>query len=286
MAVAQPMNPTITRTPLLVLDTETTGPEESEALIVEIGGAFFLGGQRIGPRLNQRVNPDVPIPAGASEVHGIYDADVADAPTFAEIVPRFERLLSGSTLWAHCSDDLREFGYKGPTAPLLAGYNAQKYDSVVINRALEAAGSKRRLDADAMIDPIWAARWAWPDASARLEAVCRRYGITIPSAHAAWGDSEATGYLIAAMIADGLIADDLVEAYQEQEHRKALDQADRQRWGHYIYTGRDDGETLYVGFGKHRGTPLAEIDPGFVQWMRGRGDFPEHVMEMFEGAVR
>ena len=280
------MNPTITGTPLLLLDTETTGPDENEALIVEIGGAFFLGGRRVGPRINARVNPGVPIPPGATEVHGIGDADVADAPTFAALLPRFERLLSGSFLWAHCAEELRAAGYKGPTAPLLGGYNVQKYDSVVINRALEAAGSKRRIDADAMIDPIWAARWAWPDASSRLEAACRRYGITIPCAHAAWGDSEATGHLLMAMITDGLVSDDLVEAYQEQAHRKALDQADRERWGHYIYTGRDDGETLYVGFGKHRGTPLADIDPGFVDWMKRKGDFPEHVVAKFEEAVR
>jgi hypothetical protein len=45
--------------------------------------------------LDSLVNPQVPIPAEAIEIHGITDDMVRDAPTFAEVLPRIEAALSG-----------------------------------------------------------------------------------------------------------------------------------------------------------------------------------------------
>ena len=44
------------------------------------------------------VNPTIPIPAGSSLVHGIYDQDIANEPTFQEIASEIHQLISDSDL--------------------------------------------------------------------------------------------------------------------------------------------------------------------------------------------
>lgn len=71
------------------LDTETTGLDGAEICdiaIVAANGSVLL---------NTLVKPTIPIPAGATAVHGIADADVANAPSFADVWPEVKRLLAG-----------------------------------------------------------------------------------------------------------------------------------------------------------------------------------------------
>ena len=72
--------------PLSTIDLETTGTDVREDRIVEVAVLTVYPGGKTVPFV-QRVNPGRPIPAGASAVHGITDADVAGAPTFAVIAP-------------------------------------------------------------------------------------------------------------------------------------------------------------------------------------------------------
>ncbi|MEG4007690.1 3'-5' exonuclease [Microcoleus sp. Pol11C1] len=71
----------------LILDTETTGLNDAE--IVEIAIINPLG----EPLLNTLVRPTISIPAEATEIHGITDEDVNDAPTFPEIYPSIAEVL-------------------------------------------------------------------------------------------------------------------------------------------------------------------------------------------------
>jgi DNA polymerase-3 subunit epsilon len=66
----------------VILDTETTGIVRAE--IVEIAIINHLG----ETRLDTLIKPSIPIPAEVTELHGISDAMVADAPTFPEAYPR------------------------------------------------------------------------------------------------------------------------------------------------------------------------------------------------------
>ena len=65
---------------ILVLDTETTGLAE-DSRIIEISALDHNG----HPLINTLVNPGIPIPEDAYAVHGISDAMVRDAPTWADI---------------------------------------------------------------------------------------------------------------------------------------------------------------------------------------------------------
>lgn len=73
----------------VIIDTETTGLH-AEARIVEITAITTRG----NILLNTLVNPGGPI-GEATDIHGITDSMVADAPTFADIVPRLTEVLAG-----------------------------------------------------------------------------------------------------------------------------------------------------------------------------------------------
>jgi len=89
--------------PVVVLDTETTGLDIDSDRIVSIG-AVRLQGPRILRHLtlDRLVNPEQPIPARSTAVHGISTAMVAGAPRVANVLPDLAEFLSGSVVVGHC----------------------------------------------------------------------------------------------------------------------------------------------------------------------------------------
>lgn len=114
-----------------VFDTETTGfPVRDGALseqpyIVQFAG--ILG--EISPengfqeieRVDVLVKPRISIPFGASQVHGIYDKDVENAPYVEEIIDKALKYLN--------------------TTEVVVGHNIE-YDETVIRYELERLGRK------------------------------------------------------------------------------------------------------------------------------------------------
>jgi DNA polymerase-3 subunit epsilon len=82
----------------LVLDTETTGLPDSEGFQVVEVAAVDKSGAVV---LHSLVKPDISMPAAASQVNGLTDEDLKDAPSFAEIWPRLAELLSQYELWTY-----------------------------------------------------------------------------------------------------------------------------------------------------------------------------------------
>lgn len=78
----------------VIVDVETT---DLTGRICEIA-IFDTSGR---PLLDTLVNPQVPISAEASAVHGITDADVADAPTWQQVAPAVLRAITGRTVIAY-----------------------------------------------------------------------------------------------------------------------------------------------------------------------------------------
>jgi len=82
----------VSRHPLF-LDTETTGltghHEICEIAVVDLTGAMLL---------NTLVKPTQRIEPGASDVHGITDEMVKDAPTFRDLVTDLNSVLTGRTV--------------------------------------------------------------------------------------------------------------------------------------------------------------------------------------------
>ena len=96
----------VLKRPLVFFDIESTGTNPYRDRIVEIAVIKVMpDGSR--QEVVRRINPTIPIPDGASAVHGIYDADVADCPTFDVIAHNLYNYLEGCDL---------------------AGYNIVKFD--------------------------------------------------------------------------------------------------------------------------------------------------------------
>ena len=88
----------------IVFDTETTGRNPNNGdRIVEVAAVELVDGQ-LGRRFRTLVNPGRSIPAEVTAVHGITDADVANAPTFKEVLPQILEFFGGAKAYAHNSE--------------------------------------------------------------------------------------------------------------------------------------------------------------------------------------
>lgn len=168
-----------------VLDCETTGLDpDAGARVVELAAVRFSPDGEIGGSVVSRVNPGIPIPAEATEIHGITDAMVAEAPPFAETWARVLDLFSES---------------RGPAI-------ACAYSAAFDRKFLRAEHARTGLPA-----PPYALRLAWLDPLVwiretdryvkgrgrhRLGVTCERWGIALEEGHRAEDDAIATGRLM------------------------------------------------------------------------------------------
>lgn len=82
------------------LDVETTGLSPSEQRIIEIGIVHYCSGAVVSS-FSTLVNPRCHIPSHVSEINGIYDADVADAPSYDDIALRIANYINGAIVVGH-----------------------------------------------------------------------------------------------------------------------------------------------------------------------------------------
>ena len=104
--------------PLVVFDIESTGVVPQRDRIVELAVLkVFPDGHT--QNTVRRLNPEMPIPAGATAIHGITNADVADCPTFLLIADKLYRYLEDCDL---------------------AGYNITGFDIPMLEAEFKRAG--------------------------------------------------------------------------------------------------------------------------------------------------
>lgn len=85
------------KNPIIFLDLETTGINIATDRIVEIALIkVSIDGSEEEKLL--RINPGVPIPEETSQIHGIYDEDIKDEPTFKEVAKMLAKFMEGCDL--------------------------------------------------------------------------------------------------------------------------------------------------------------------------------------------
>lgn len=154
-----------------MIDLETTGLTPGVDQIVEVAAIRFDGQGRVLAEYHSLVNPRMRV--RATEIHGIADADVADAPTLAEVTPGMLPLLSGAVVLA---------------------YNAY-FDMGFLQRAW-------RLE----VYPFACAMYlrgmlGLSPARLPLEQACAQHGVTHPASHCAGDDAHATRLLFTEYLA-------------------------------------------------------------------------------------
>jgi len=87
-------------TPLVFLDTETTGTHHLRDRVIEVAAVRVEGGVEVA-RLDALVDPGTRIPPWITDITGIAQEDVAGARSFAEVLPELAELLEGAVLVAH-----------------------------------------------------------------------------------------------------------------------------------------------------------------------------------------
>lgn len=229
--------------PLITFDVETTGTNPETDRIVQIAAVKrFLDGTE--ERKNIFVNPTIPIPLSASDVHGITDEMVKDAPTFKQIAKSLHDWFRGSDL---------------------SGFNSDRFDIPILSAEFNRLGIVF-IDWDcAFLDIMKVYRHFYPNT---LTAIFKRlFGVDFDNAHDALSDVLATD-----TVGKEILYLNLEEEMTVQQIDDML-QGDRKRF--------DIAGKVYVdAYGVHRWTfgknidqPITD-DMGFVNWVLSK-DFPE-----------
>ena len=233
------------KNPLVFFDLETTGTNINSDRIVEI---CYL---KVYPNGNDdaktlRINPEMHIPEQASAVHGIYDDDVKDCPTFKDVAKKIADDIEGCDL---------------------AGFNSNRFDIPVLAEEFLRAG----VDIDLMKHKFVDVQVIYHKLEQRtLSAAYKFYcGKNLEDAHTAEADTRATYEVLKAQLDKypDVLENDITFLSQYSNFNKNVDFA-----GRIVYN--EQGVEVF-NFGKYKGMPVLEVlqrDPGYYSWIL-QGDF-------------
>ena len=234
------------KNPIVFFDLETTGTNITHDRIVEISvlQVFPKGKQDIKTK---RINPEMPIPAESTAIHGITDEDVKDAPTFRQVAKSLADQIEGCDL---------------------AGFNSSRFDIPLLAEEFLRVG----LDVDFSKKKLIDVQIIFHKKEQRtLEAAYRFYcDKNLEDAHSAEADTLATFEVLKAQLDK---YDDLPNdmAKLAEEYSFFNDNVDLA--GRII---RNENGIEVFNFGKHKGKPVSEVlrvEPSFYAWMMD-ADFP------------
>ncbi|HLV28718.1 MAG TPA: exonuclease domain-containing protein [Burkholderiaceae bacterium] len=162
----------------VVFDSETTGllPSRGDE-IVQLAAVRIVNGHRVETEvLDTLVNPRRHIPLSSTEIHGINDAMVANAPTIDKVAIRFHRFAEGAVLVAHnAAFDLAFLRRQEERIGLR--FNHPVLDTVLLSAIVFGQSENHSLDALAarlgVYLPEEARHTALGDASATAEALLK-----------------------------------------------------------------------------------------------------------------
>lgn len=238
--------------PVVFFDLETTGINILEDRIVELAAVKLMpDGERLSKTI--RVNPEMPIPAEASAVHHITDADVADCPPFRRYAKSVAAFMEGCDI---------------------AGFNSNRFDVPLLDQEFQRAGVDFSFDGVRFVDVQSIFHKKEPRT---LVAAYKYYcGKNLDEAHSAAADTNATVDVLLAQMEryDDLPTD--IEALSEFA-----------RMGNNVdFVGRlvyDEQGREVVNFGKHKGRLAEDVlraERSYYDWIM-RGDFTKNTKDCF-----
>ena len=237
--------------PLCFFDLETTGVNVTKDRIIEIA-VLKLHPDGTKEDKTWLVNPECPIPAQVSAVHGIYDVDVANEPNFKALSKTIYNFIKNSDL---------------------AGYNSDRFDiPLLAEEMLRAEINFEMSDFKSVDVQTIFHKMEQRTLSAALKFYCNE---ELVDAHSAMADTRATFNVLMAQLEryDELDGDvDSLSVFTTR--KKSADFA-----GFIIYN--KDGEESF-SFGKHKGKTVESVlenEPGYFGWLIN-ADFPMYTKKV------
>lgn len=230
--------------PIAFIDLETTGINISTDRIVEIAIVKVMpDGTRIPKR--KLINPQMSIPKSSSDIHGITDEMVKDAPTFKQVANEMKQFME------NCD---------------LGGYNSNRFDIPMLIEEFLRVGIEFSIDGRKLVDVQKVFHlMEQRTLSAAYKFYCQK---SLDGAHSAEIDATATWEVLEAQVERypqiGNTVESIVKFTGEDD---IVDFARR-----FI---KDNGVELF-NFGKHKGKPVTQVlkeEPQYYDWMM-KGDFP------------
>lgn len=232
------------KNPIIFFDLETTGVNINTDRIVELSYIkVYPNGKEEVKTI--RVNPEMSIPKEASEVHGIYDKDVENCPTFKEISKNLAKDFEGCDL---------------------AGFNSNRFDIPLLAEEFLRAESDIDISKRKFIDvQVIFHKMEQRTLSAAYKFYCDK---ELQYAHSAEADTRATYEVFKAQLDRyPQLKNDVSFLADFSSFTKNVDFA-----GRIVYN--DKGVEVF-NFGKYKGESVAEVlkkDVGYYGWIMN-GDF-------------
>lgn len=244
--------------PIVFLDLETTGINIASDRIVEIA-LLKINTDGTEEEKLMRINPEMPIPENSSAIHGIYDEDIKNEPTFKEVAKSVAHFIEGCDL---------------------AGFNSNRFDIPLLAEEFLRAGvdidlKKRKfVDVQAIFHKMEKRTLV-----AAYKLYCNK---DLEDAHSAMADTKATYEVLKAQLdkyqhtsfeeSNGKkttpIQNDINKLSEFSSYDRNVDFL-----GRIIY---DENGIEVFNFGKNKGVPVEKVlkeQPGYYGWIMN-GDFP------------
>lgn len=235
--------------PLVFIDLETTGINLATDRVIEIA-IVKIYPDKTRQVKHKIVNPQMPIPQSASDIHGITDDKVKDAPTFKEVANELKQFIDNADL---------------------SGYNSNRFDIPLLMEEFLRAGitldmtNRRMLDVQQIFHMM-----EKRTLGAAYKFYCEK---ELTDAHSAEADASATWEILEAQLTRyehlGETLDTILQFTGEEKY---VDFARR-----FVM----DNDVEVFNFGKHKGRAVTDVlkaEPQYYDWMM-KGDFPLHTKQ-------
>lgn len=252
--------------PICFFDLETTGINISTDRIVEISiTKIFPDGKE--EEKTRKLNPTIPIPLESSLVHGIYDEDVKDEPTFKEVAKSLYDFMKDCDL---------------------GGFNSNRFDVPLLLEEFYRVDIELDISKINLVD----VQNIFHKMEQRTLVAAYKFYCDkdLTNAHSASADTNATYEVMKAMLdkyenteftdKEGEISKPVVNDMDALgEFSKRNNNADLM--GRFVYNKDNIAE---FNFGKHKGKPVEQVlteEPSYYAWMM-KGDFPTQTKKILE----
>lgn len=234
--------------PLVYFDTESSGTDTNKDRIVQIAAIKIHPNGKTEEK-NYLINPEIPIPEEASEIHGITNEMVKDAPTFKQLAVGIRDWFAGCDI---------------------GGFNSDSFDVLLLLAEMNRAGVEFSTEGVNFVDVRKVFQKLYPNTLSDI--YYRFFGKELEGAHNALMDVIATKEILEYMLAQHpeleLNSPQDIDDFCQGTKRR-VDMAGK------MY--EDEEGTIRWNFSKNKDKPVKE-DKGFAQWVLNQ-DFPRETKD-------